>query len=190
MAGLAHTSQLPKSSQISNNQPQWALNPHTLYLLLRGHRPSTNSNQPRFTSWLLLGISKSSTSSSHLTLFCSSGRVAPSKTQVGADPGLYHLGNPRACAPSGQLRTTSEHHCPAPAQLILQRGWRLVVSGHNQYLQLTGLGKPLPFICQQQPRLNYKRWVYSAHIKGILRVPSLGDRGGCAPEPYRTYLLY
>ena len=124
------------------------------------------SSLPRFTAWLHLGVSKSSTSSSHLRLLCSSGRVAPSKTQVGADPGLYHLGNPRACAPSGQLRTTSEHHCPAPAQLILQRGWRLVVSGHNQYLQLTGLGKPLPLICQQQPRLNYKRRVYLAHTKG------------------------
>ena len=27
---------------------------------------------------------------------------------------------------------------------------------------LTGLGKALPFICKQQPRLNYKRRVYSA----------------------------
>ena len=30
-------------------------------------------------------------------------------------------GNNRACAPSGQLQTTSEHHHPVPASLILQR---------------------------------------------------------------------
>ena len=32
-------------------------------------------------------------------------------------------------------------------------------------------------ICHQQPRLNYKRRVYSTHRKGALRVPSLGVRG-------------
>ena len=30
-------------------------------------------------------------------------------TQVGADLGLHHLGNPRASTPSGQLQTMSEH---------------------------------------------------------------------------------
>ena len=35
--------------------------------------------------------------------------------------------------------------------------------------------------CQQQPRINYKRRVYSADTKGTPGVPSLGDRGG-----YRT----
>ena len=52
-----------------------------------------------------------------------------------------------------------------------------MVSGHSQSLQLlTGLGKSLPLICQQQPRPNYKRRVYSAHMKDILQVPILGDR--------------
>ena len=37
------------------------------------------------------------------------------------DLGLHHPGNPRASASSGQLQTTSGHHHPAPAQLILQR---------------------------------------------------------------------
>ena len=62
----------------------------------------------------------------------------------------------------------------------------MVVSGHSQSLQLTGLGKSLPFICQQQPRLNYKRKVYSAHMEGVPQVYSLGDRGGCTTGPYRT----
>ena len=125
-----------------------------------------------------------STSSSHLRLQLRQG--APGKTQVGADLGLHHLGNPRVSTPSGQPQTMSEHHHPAPAQLILHGGWRLVVSGHSQSLQLTGLGKSLPLICQQLPSLNYKRRVCSAHTKGAPRTPSLGDREGCATDPYRT----
>ena len=84
---------------------------------------------------------------------------------TGADLGLHNRGNPRATAPTGQLQTTWEHYHPAPAQLILQGGWRLVVSGHSQALQLTGLGKFLPLICQQPPRFNHKKRVYSAHTK-------------------------
>ena len=81
----------------------------------------------------------------------------------------------------------SEHHHPAPAQLIFHRGQRLVVSGHSQSLKLTGLYKSLPLTCQQQSRLNYKRTVvYSAHTKDIPQVPSLGDRGGCVTGPSRT----
>ena len=60
----------------------------------------------------------------------------PGKTQVGADLGLHHPGNPRASTPSGQLQTSENHH-PAPAQLVLHRGGRLGVSGHRQSLQLT-----------------------------------------------------
>ena len=51
-----------------------------------------------------------------------------------------------------------------------------MVSGHGQSLYLTGLGNSLPLICQQQPRLNYKRSVYSVHMECIPRVSSLGDR--------------
>ena len=58
-----------------------------------------------------------------------------------------------------------------------------MVSGHSQSLKLTDLSKSLLFICQQQPRLNYKRQVYSAQTKGTPQVPSLGDRGGCATGP-------
>ena len=61
-----------------------------------------------------------------------------------------------------------------------------MVSGHSQWLQLTGLGKFLPLIFQQQPMLSYKRRMFSAHTKGIPKVPSLGDRGVCATGPYRT----
>ena len=60
-----------------------------------------------------------------------------------------------------------EHYHPAPAQLILHGGRRVVVSGHSQSLLLTGLGKSLPLICQQQPMLNHKKRVYSTHMKGI-----------------------
>ena len=150
--------------------------------------PGTSRGQPRFTAWLHLGISKLSTSSSHLRLLYSSGRGALGRSQWGGEAhlGLHHLGNPRTCAPSGQLQTTSEHHHPAPAQLILHGGQRLVVSGPSQSLQLPGLDKSLPLICQQQPRLNHKRMGYTAHMKDVPRVPSLGERGGCATGHYRT----
>ena len=84
--------------------------PRPTYLLLRGPRPGTSSSQAGFTAWLHLGISKPSISSSHLRLLYSSGRVAPGKTQVGADLGLHHPGNPKASAPSGQLQATLGHH--------------------------------------------------------------------------------
>ena len=58
-----------------------------------------------------------------------------------------------------------EHH-PDPAQLIPYRWQRFVASGHSQSLQLTGLDKSLPLIFQEQPKLNYKRRVYSTNIKG------------------------
>ena len=148
--------------------------------------PRTSSSQPRFTAWLCLGISKSSISSSHLRLLYISGKMVLGKTKVGADLGLYYLGNLRACTPSGQLQTTLEHHHPALAQLILLGELKLLISGPSQSLQLTGLGKSLPLICQQQPRLNYKRRAYSVHMKDMPRVPSLGDRGGCAIGSYRT----
>ena len=111
-------------------------------------RPGTSHNQPNLTTWLCLGMSEPSTSSSHPRLLYSSGRVVLGKTQVGADLGLHHPGNPRASAPSGQLQTIPEHHHPAPAMMILHGGRRLMVSGHSQSLQLTGLGNSLPLICQ------------------------------------------
>ena len=73
-----------------------------------------------------------------------------------------------------------------PAQRVTHSGQRLVVSGHSQSSQLTGLGKSLPLTCQQQPRLNYNRRVYSAHTKGAPRVPGLGVTGGSAIGPHRT----
>ena len=139
-------------------------------------RHDTSSRQLRFTAWLPLGSSKPSTSSSHLTLLYSSGRVPQGEIQVRADLRLHDPRYPRANAPSGQLHTTSDHHHPAPAQLIPHGGQRLVVSGRSQSLQLIGLGKSLPLICQQQPRFNHKGRMYSAHTKGTPRVPSLGDR--------------
>ena len=111
-----------------------------------------------------------STSSSHLRLLYSSGRVAPGKTQVGADFGLHHPANSRACKSNMQLQAMLEYHLPAHVQLTLHRGQKVVVSGHSQCLQLTGLGKSLPLTCQQQSRLNYKKRTkkrtYSAYTKG------------------------
>ena len=92
-------------------------------------------------------------------------QVTTGRTQVEADLGL-HPGNSSANALSGWLQTMLEYQHPSPAQLILHRGWKLVVSGHSQSLQLTSLDKSLPLICQQQPRLNNKRRVCSAHTKG------------------------
>ena len=77
------------------------------------------------------------------------------------------------------------HHSD-PAQLILLRRQRQVVSGHSQSLQLTGLDESLPLICQQQSSLNYKRRLYTAHMKGAPWGPSLGDNEGCDTGPYRT----
>ena len=126
--------------------------------LANGPKPGTSTSQTRFTVWLCLGNYKCSTGSSHLRLLYSSGKVAPSRTQVGADLGLHHPGNSRASTTSGHLQSMSEPlH---PALLILPGGQRLVVSGHSHSLQLMDLGKPLPLICHQQPWLNYKRRVY------------------------------
>ena len=147
-------------------------------------RLGPSSSLPRFTAWLCLGICKPSTSSSHLRLHYNSGRVAPGKTQIGADLAL-HSGSAHPVNSYRSLQTTSEHDHPIPAHLILQRA-EVDVNGHSQILQLPGRGKFLPLICQQQPSFNYKKQVYSAHTKGMTRVPSLGDRGGCTTGHCRT----
>ena len=146
-------------------------------------RPCTSSSQQRFTAWLHLGISKPSTSSSHLRLLYTPGSMALGKTQVGADLALKHPGNPRACAPIGWLWTTWEQHHPAPVQLILHRGWRVVVSDHSQSLQLTGLGTSLPLTCQQRSRLNYKRRVYSPTHRAQLEYPAWEIREAVPLDP-------
>ena len=106
----------------------------------------------------------------------------------------HRWGPPLACTtletpgPAHQWTATDHVRAPPPCPCTADppQGQRVVVCGHNQSLLLTGLSKSLPLTCQQQPRLNYKRRVYSAHMKGAPRVPSLGDRGGCATGPYRT----
>ena len=72
--------------------------------LLSGHRPGTSSSQPRFTAWLHLGISKPTTTNSHLRLLYRSGRVAPGKTQVEDDLGLHYPGKPRPAYPVDNYR--------------------------------------------------------------------------------------
>ena len=134
----------------ANKQQPVSVSLQPLYYLLSCPRPGTGSSQPWIIAWLYLETSKPSTSSSHLRRPYNSGRVAPGKAQVGADLGLPHSGNPRASTLSGQLHTMLEHHHPAPAQLILHIGQRLVVSGPSLSLQLTNLGKSLSLTCQQQ----------------------------------------
>ena len=180
------------------------------YLLLSGPTNGTRSTWPLFTDWSWLGTSKPSTSSSRVQIMYSLCHVVPERTQAVTDGGLHLLGNPKACAPSGELQTTSEHHHSttptndtlkvwaqqipepwwskysvewAPPQLILHGGWRLVVSGHSQCLQLTGLGKSLPFMCQQQSRLNYKRRMYSVHMEDAPLKLSLGDKEAVPLDP-------
>ena len=114
--------------------------PSSPYLLISGPTSSNSSSQPRFTAWLPLGTCKPRTSSSHLILLYSSGRVALGRTEEGADLGLHHPGNSRACTLSGRLQTTLEHNHPGPAQLILHRERRLGVSSHSQSLQLNWPG--------------------------------------------------
>ena len=99
--------------------------------------------------------------------------MALGKTQVRADLALNHPGNPRASTPSGQLQTTSECHHPDPAQLVLHGGRGLVVRGHSQSLQPTGLAKFLPLTCQRQSRLNYRRREHTAHTVGTPGLPVL-----------------
>ena len=87
-------------------------------------RPSTSSSQPRFTAWLCLGISKPSTSSCHLILLYSSGRVSWEKHGWGLN--LHHLGNTRAYALSGQLQTTG---APPPFSCTADLPLRVEVGG-------------------------------------------------------------
>ena len=143
--------------------------PLALYLLLSSPSPGTSKSQPRFTAWLCLGISKISTSSSHLRLLYSSGRMAWGRTQAGADLGAA---SPRKSQNLLTQWTTTDHmgappSCPHLFTADPPQGQRVVVSDHSQSLQLIGLGKSLPLISQQQLKLNYKRRVYSDHTKGV-----------------------
>ena len=110
--------------------------------------PSISNSQTRFTAWLHLGIPKASTGNSHLIWLIAYAGWPRAKYKW--ELTLAHLGNSRTYETSGQLQTMSEYHQPASAQLILHRRCRLVVNGHSQSLQLTGLDKSLPLTSQQQ----------------------------------------
>ena len=134
--------------------------------------PCTSSSQPRFTAWLCLGISKPSTRSSHLRLPYSSGRMAPGKHRQGLTLACTTR-KPQAL--NTQWTATDHSGAPPPCPCTANPQRRVVVSGHRQSLLLTGLDKSLPLICQQPPRLNYKRRVHSAPTEGTPQAPSLGD---------------
>ena len=147
-------------------------------------RLGTGSSQLRFIAWLHLGISKTSKSSSPLRLLYSSGRVASGKTQLRADLGLYHLGNPKARTPSGQVQIMLENHHPAPAQLILHSGqWS------QPTLAADWPGKIPPIDLTTATKAHLQEEGVLSPQKGAPQVPSLGDRGGCAIGPYKTPTL-
>ena len=85
----------------------------------------TSSSPPRLTGRTHLCISKPSTNSSHLRLLYSSGMVAQSKTQVGTDLGLHHLGNPRAT----QWTATDHIRTPSPRPSTADPPQRAEVGG-------------------------------------------------------------
>ena len=126
-------------------------------------RLSTGSSQLRFTAWLCLGISSPAQVAAISGCFIAQSGWPWAKHRWGLILAWPTQENPGASPPSGKLQTMSEHLHPAPTQLILHGGWRLVVSGHSQCLQLTSLGKSYPLTYQQQSRLNYKRRLPSAH---------------------------
>ena len=89
----------------------------------------------------------------------------PRQNTMGVTLAFTTQETPELAHPVDSYRPCWCTHHPTPAQLILYGVQKSVVSGHRQSLQLTGLGKSLLLICQQQPRLNYKRRMYSAYMK-------------------------
>ena len=125
---------------------------------------------------------QTSISSSHLKLPYSLGRVALGETQWGLMLALTTQETPGPAHPVVIYRPLLPCPCTAdPSQRA-----RLVGSGHSQSLQLSGLGESLPLTGQQQPRLNHKRRVCTAHMKATPLALSLGGGGVCATGPYRT----
>ena len=146
-------------------------------------RPVNSSSQISFTAWLRLGISKPSTSSSHLRLLCNSDRMPWPKHRLG----LTLAAPPRK--PQGQhTQWTATDHIgePAACPCTVDPPERVEVGGQWSQPVLTAdwPGKYLPLTRQHQSMFIYKRRVYSAHTKDTPQVPSLTDRGGCATGPY------
>ena len=159
-----------------------SVGPQPSYLLLTGPRPSTNSSQPRLTVQHYLGIFKPSKGRSHLRLLYTSCRVTPGKTQVGTDLACTTQETPEPVHPvdtyrPGQSTTTLPLHNWSFVEAEAGGQWT------QPALAADSLGKSLPLTCQHQSRFNYKKRVYSAHMKGTHQVPSLGDRGDCATGP-------
>ena len=178
---LAHASDSPEFSQTSSIWPQ----PHTSALAM-----ANLGFQPR----LPMAPPDPKEVTDIFILLCSLCLVVLGRTQMEVVLDLLLLGGPRGRSLSVQLQSTSKHHYPTisksntfkgrtqqeskPAEgspalwkgpfahVILHCGQRLMVTGHSQSLQLIGLGKSLPLICQQQSRLNYKARVYTGLMVG------------------------
>ena len=123
---------------------------------------------------------------SDLLLLYNSRRVAPGKTQVGGDLGMHPPRKPLGLCT--QWTATDHIKAPPPCPCTSNPPQRAEIGGQwSQPVPAADWhGSIPPMTCQQQPRLNYKRRVGSAHRKGAPQVPSLSDRGGCVTGPYRT----
>ena len=110
-------------------------------------RPGISSSQISFTPWLPLEISKPRRSSSHLIFIAQVGWLW-AKHRWGLTLSCTTQGTPEPVHPVDSYRPHWSI-TPAPALLIIHGGQMLVVSGQSQSLQLTGLGKSLPLICQR-----------------------------------------
>ena len=145
---------------------------------------SPSSRQIKFTTWFHLGISKPSTSSSHLRLLYSSGWLPREKHRWRLTVACTTQETP---GPGHPVDSYSRAPPPCPCTADPPRRTEVGAQWSQPILAADCLGKSLHLIYQQQPKLNYKRRVYSAHMKGTSQVPSLGDRGVCATGPYRIH---
>ena len=145
-------------------------------------RPSTSNSQTRFTAWLHLGSPNPAQIAAISDCFTAQAEWPWAKHRWELTLAYTSWETLGPAHPVDSYRPQGAPP-PCPAQLILHRGQRLVLSSYSQSLQLTGLGKSLPLICQQQPRVNYKSRVYSAHTKGAPQVPSMGDGEAVPPDP-------
>ena len=144
--------------------------PPPLNLSLSGSRPSTSSSQPRFTAWLPLGISKPGTSNDHLTVLYSSGRVAPGRTQVWADLGLYTGETPEPVHPVDSYRSHQS------TTILLPHSWSSTEDGG---LWSVVMGSP----CSWLTSVNPSHWPANSNQGST-------TGGGCTQPTHRAHLEY
>ena len=115
-------------------------------------------------------IFKPSTNSNHLRLLYTTGRVALGKTQVGADLGLHHPGNPRAWNLVNSYRPYR-----STTTLPLQR----------RYPTEDGGWWSVDTVISS----NWLAWVHPSHWPAKSNQGST-TRGGCTQPTWRVHLEY